>query len=509
MSWLQTAAAAATGVIGLIIVGALLFRLTGRALARGVLARFLRRLFRDPYHENLWEIFTGTSRFGVQHLVETDLRGSTGEPLQRPFGRRLPFPGFDQLLFDVAQLERLPTPNATPVDTGVVIGPRATRPLRLDIPIMVSGMGYGIALSRETKVALARGSARAGTSTNTGEGPFLDEERREARHLVVQYARTGVHNKTPEELRQADMIEIQLGQGAETGVGVRLPASKLPRLARRLYRLKPQEDAVTIHSRLPGYAGPSGLAELVPVLRALTGGVPIGVKLAAGDHLEADIRLALAAGVDSITVDGAEAGTHGAAPLLEDDFGLPTFMALCRAVRVLRQLPAERRPSLIISGGLFTTGDFLKALALGADAVAIGTAALFALSHDQVARALPWEPPLQIVWRNTRFARRLDVERAATALQRYLTSATLEMAQGARALGKTSLWRVDREDLIALSPWAAHLAGVRLAWRGRRVAAALAVPPGLDACIAELTNAFQQERAVLERIQGRQPTSAL
>ncbi len=505
MSWLETAAAAAAGALGAALLLALLLRLAGRPLARTVLARFMRRLFRDPYHENLWEIFTGTYRFGVQHLVETDLRASTGEPLQRPFGRRLPFPGFGQLLFDVAQLDRLPTPLSSPVDMGVVIGPRAKRPLRLDIPVMVSGMGYGIALSREIKTALARGAARAGTSTNTGEGPFLPEERQEARHLVVQYSRND-HNKTAAQLLQADMIEIQLGQGAETGVGVRLPGTKLPPLARRLYRLGSPDEAVTIHSRMPGFPGAAGLKEQVRGLRALTGGVPIGVKLAAGDRVESDMAIAVAAGVDFITLDGAEAGTHGAAPLLEDDFGIPTFVALCRGVRFLRRLSAEHRPSLIVSGGLFTPGDFLKALALGADAVAIGTAALFAAGHDQVWRALPWEPPLEIVWRNTRFARRLDIEKAATALERYLRSVTLEMAQGVRALGKTSLRQVDRGDLVALAPRAARLAGVRPVWRGRD-ATALGVPaPGapaqgeLDRPLGLLVDAFRQERAELERI---------
>ena len=493
MSWVQTAAAAAAGALAASALVAILLRLFGRAVARTVLARFLVRLFHDPYHENLWEIFTGTYRFGVQHLLETDLRASSGQPLERPFGRRLPFPGFGQLLFDTAQLDRLPTPLPVPVDMTTVIGPRAARPLRLQIPIMVSGMGYGIALSRESKEALARGAARAGTSTNTGEGPFLPEERREARHLVVQYGRND-HNKTAAELCQADMIEIQIGQGAETGVGERLPASEIPPPAQRLYRLGPSEAFVTIHSRIPGFEGASGLAELVRGLRTLTGGVPIGVKLAAGDHLEADLAIALAAGVDAITLDGAEAGTHGAAPLLADEFGLPTFVALCRAGRFLRRVPPERRPSLIVSGGLFTPGAYLKALALGADAVAIGTAALFALGHDQVAKALPWEPPLQIVWRNTRFARKLDVEKAATALANYLASVTLEMAQGVRALGKTAVHAVDRTDMMAIAPWVARLAGVRLAWRSRPASSAGGGPLRL------LQEAFEQERSELERI---------
>jgi glutamate synthase domain-containing protein 2 len=395
--------------------------------------------------------------------VETELRAASGKLLLRPFGRFRPFPGFDELLFDPAQLARLPTPEHVPVDMAVVLGPRAARPLRIEIPLLVTGMGYAVALSLPAKVALARGAAEAGTATNTGQGPFLPEERRAARALVIQYPRAD-WNKSPEVLREADMIEIQFGQGALGGSGLPVPAQGVPPALRRAFGLRPGEPEATVHSRMPGVETPSDLAALVAGLRAVTGGVPIGLKVAATGRIESDLDVAVRAGVDFVTVDGAEGGTHGAPPVLGDDFGLPTFIALCRASRYLAGLRPAERPSLIVSGGLFTPGHFLKALALGADAVAIGTAALFALGHDQVTRALPWEPPLDIVWFGRPAARRLDVDKAARSLARYLASVRREMEVAVRALGKASVRELSRGDLMALDARVADLAGVRYAW---------------------------------------------
>jgi glutamate synthase domain-containing protein 2 len=466
MTWTAQAAAAGAGVLAVALLAALALRLAGRPLVRLVLARFLRRLFTDPYHENLWETVTGVRRFGAQAVVETELRAASGEMIMRPFGRFRTFPGFDQLLFDPAQLDRLPTPEHVPVDMSVVLGPRAARPLRVEMPVLITGMGYAVALSPEAKEALARGAALAGTATNTGMGPLLPDERREARSLIVQYNR-GEWGNPPEALRQADAVEIQLGNGAWAGSGFRVLTRDFTPEARRAFRLRPGQEGSLVHNRMPGLETAADLAALVAELRAVGGGVPVGLKLAAGDRIESDLEAAVRAGVDYVQVDGAEGGIHQAAPTLADDFGLPTFIALCRAARFLAGLAPPERPSLIASGGLFTPGHFLKALALGADAVAIGTAALFALGHGQTFRALPWEPPLDLVLYGRPAARRLDVERAARSLARYLASVAEELAVAVRALGKASLAEVNREDLFTMEPWVARVAGVRLAWAGR------------------------------------------
>lgn len=498
MTWLDQALAAATGVLAAGLLSLLVLRLTGRPLIAAVLARFSRRLFTDTYSENLWETVTGVQRFGVQAVVETELRAASGKLLLRPFGRFRSFPGFDEVLFDPAQLARLPTPEDVPVEMAVLLGPRAARPLRVDLPVLITGMGHAVALSPETKEALARGAALGGTATNTREGPLHPGERHEARSLILQYNR-GEWNKTPDILRQADMIEIQLGQGALAGAGVRVPGQGLPPGLRRAFGLSPGQEEAWIHSRMPGVETPSDLRDLVENLRRITGGVPIGIKLAAGDHLEADLKVAIGAGVDSVTVDGAEGGTHGAPPILADDFGLPTFIALCRATRFLAGLDPAERPNLIVSGGLYSPGHFLKALALGADAVAIGSAALFALGHNQTSKALPWEPPLDLVWYGRPASRRLDVEQAARSLGRYLASVREELAVAVRALGKASVRDVNRGDLIALRPWVADLTGVRLA-SSRPQAPAPAHAPTLEGSVDAQIEAWDAARTSLVRL---------
>ncbi|HEX6972198.1 MAG TPA: FMN-binding glutamate synthase family protein, partial [Limnochordia bacterium] len=369
---------------------------------------------------------------------------------------------FARLMFDARSLYRFPLPEDEPIRTDVVLGPLAGRPLRTAIPLLITGMAYGFALSEQAKIALAKGAAAVGTATNTGEGPYLESERKAARYLIVQYCR-GEIERPREVLEKADMIEIQLGQGAVAALGrVRRPPEVDARLSRAL-GLPPGKRSVS-HARFPHMHRPEDLADLVASLRQVTNGVPIGVKLPAGQHLEEELAVAVEAGVDVIALDGADGATKGSPPLLQDDFGLPTLHALCRAARYFEEHDLRGKVSLIISGGLFTPGDFLKALALGADAIYVGTIALWALTHTQVWHALPWEPPTQVVFYRGKHAHRLDVDRAALHLKNFLTSCVEEMKEGARALGKRALADVSREDLFALDKGTAELCGVPLAW---------------------------------------------
>lgn len=370
------------------------------------------------------------------------------------------------MMFNIAQLHRLPTQVGSPVVTGVTIGPRAARPLHLAMPIIVSGMAYGMSLSARAKVAIARGTALVGTATNTGNGPWLQAERDAAKKLVLQISR-GTWAKDEWMLRQADMLEIQVGQGAFGGVGHKMSSARIGPVLRQRFGLAPGQDAV-IESRQPGVACERDLARLIARLRRVTGGVPVAVKIGAGDDIEADLAIIVRAGADVITVDGAESGSHGSPPILEDDFGLPTLYALCRARRALDRLDPRHGVSLVISGGLSSPGDYLKALALGADAVAIGTMALFAVSHSQITKALPFEPPTQVVWYRGKQSKRFDSEQGARDLANYLRSCTREMADGVRALGKTSLADVCRDDLVALDDLTAKITGLPLAWLPRR-----------------------------------------
>ncbi|MGE5559947.1 MAG: FMN-binding glutamate synthase family protein [Chloroflexota bacterium] len=447
----------AAGALGAISLPWLARALFGAAARLG-----LTILTNDIFSENIWELIGAAVRAGPQVIIETGLRAAKGSVVLRPLGTPKHFAGFDGMMFTLAQLQRLPTPLGTPVATGVTIGPRARRPLKLRIPIMIAGMAYGLGLSERAKVALARGAAQVETATNTGEGPWLQAERDAAAKLVLQWNRA-TWAKEPSILKQVDMVEIQIGQAAYGGVGHKMAAARIGPTLRRRLGIEPGSAAVR-QSRVPGVTSGADLARLIDYLRAETGGVPIGVKLSAGDDLERDIEIAVRAGADALTIDGAEGGSHGAPPVLEDDFGLPTLYALCRARRALDRLDPQHTVSLIISGGLTGPGHYLKALALGADAVAIGTIAMFAVCHSQIGKTLPFEPLTQLIWYKGKQSSRFNVEVGARDLARYLRSCTREMCVAVRALGKSSLAAVGRDDLVALDDLTAKITGLPLAW---------------------------------------------
>lgn len=453
----------ATGALTVAAGTALLAPFVIRIWVRRAFAHVVRRLLTDPYDRNLLELFSVTRRAGLQTVLETSLRAEEGGPILRPFGSVRSFPRFESLLFNFAQLADFPVEPDQPVDFRTVIGPQAARPLVLELPILIAPMAYGLSLSAAVKVALAKGATLAGTAANTGEGPYLPDERAAARHLILQYGR-GTWAKEPEILRQADAIEIQWGTGARGGVGSVMPAARFDARLRRLLGLETGEEAVA-QAVQPGVTKAADLRTLVGRLRETAGGVPVGVKLAAGKDLERDLEFAVEAGADFLTVSGAEAGTWGSPPILEDDFGLPILYALSRAARYMERQELRGRVSLLVEGKLQTPGDFLKALALGADAVYIGSVALFALAHTQILKALPWEPPTQVLWYSGRRTPMFDVEQGAWSLARFLQSCRAEMAEGIRALGKTSHREVSRADLVALDPFTAEICGVESAYR--------------------------------------------
>lgn len=452
-SIIKKAGVLSLGLIGIAGVASIGKWLIGRA-ARQTISKFMT----EPYDKNLWEVFSAGARATPQVIMEANLRAEEGTVIKRPLGGPKNFPDFSRLMFNVAQLSRMPVSELVPVKTSVVLGKRAAKPLRLEIPILISGMAYGFILSEQAKIALARGAALAGTATNTGQGPFLPSERKAAKHLILQYNR-GNWSKSPEILQQADMVEIQLGHAARAGTGDVVKTKKIDSELRKHLGLASNQDAVS-HAKMPGVNKPEDLAGLVAQIRNITGGVPVGVKIAAGNSLEEDLFFIVEAGADFITIDGAPGGSGGTPPILQDDCGLPTFFALCRAVKFLEKLGVRGSVELIVSGGLKTPGDYLKALALGADAVAIGSIALFAMSHTQVLEALPFEPPIQVVYQNGTYKDRFDVAKGAKNLANYLISCTEEMKEAVRALGKTDISQLAKEDLFALDQESAEVAGV-------------------------------------------------
>lgn len=416
------------------------------------------RLIRDQYIENVFELVTGTKKIGAINLVENVMRASQGKPPGRPLGSHLHFSPWEKLLFNPVHLTTFPTPDTEAIGTSVVIGRRAKKPLEISIPIMIAAMSYGGALSKHAKIALARAASMVGTATNTGEAGLMEEERKEAELLIGQYNRGGWLNQ-PEQYKRLDAIEIQLGQGAQGSSPQRAKAEKIGPEYREVFGLEEGEDAV-IHSRLPGVDTKEQFIALVRRLQDETG-VPVGLKIAATHLLEQELSIALEAGVDFITVDGAEGGTHAAAPILEDDLGLPTMFAVRRAARFLASQGAKD-VSLIAAGGLVTPGHFLKAMALGADAVYTGSAALVAMIGDQMTEAIPFEPPVDLVIYSAKMTDALDIDRSVTNLTNFLNACVREMELIAYSTGKTHLSQFTVQDLCALDPFLAPALDVEL-----------------------------------------------
>lgn len=428
-----------------------------RSIAHETMEKTLNRMIKDQYIENLFELVPAVKKVNPINLVELAMRAVQGTPVPRPLGSHLHFSPWEELLFNPVHLSRFPTPENVDIRTSVTIGRRARKPLTISIPIMIAAMSFGGALSKSAKVALAKAATMAGTATNTGEAGLLKEEREAAQTLIGQYNRGGWLN-SPEKYKLLDAIEIQLGQGAQGSAYQKTNAKNIGEDYKEVYGLKDGEDAV-IHSRLPGVNTKDEFVQLVRSLRHETG-APVGLKIAATHYLEKELEIALEAEVDFITLDGAEGGTHGGSPTLQDDVGLPTLFAITRATEFLTKKRANRDVSLIATGGLVTPGHMLKAMALGADAVYIGTAAVMAMVSEQMIETMPFEPPTSLVVYTGKMTDSLDVEKGARSLFRYLNACTREMEQVAVSLGKTALTDISKSDLCTLDR-SVHFFGYR------------------------------------------------
>lgn len=431
-----------------------------RSIFNEVIDETINRLAKDQYTENLFELFPVAKKVSPIYLMEILMRSQQGTPLSRPLGSHIHFSPWEQLLFNPVHLDRFPTQENVAIHTSVTIGPKAKKPLTISIPIMIAGMSFGGALSKNTKIALAKAATKVGTATNSGETGLLKEEREAAQLFIGQYNRGGWMN-TPDRYKQLDAIEIQLGQGAQGSAPQRTSAKNIGKEYREIINLKEGEDA-QISSRLPGVNTKEEFIQLVRRLQNETG-VPVGLKIAATHHLEKELAIAFEAGVDFITLDGAEGGTHGGAPTLQDDLGLPTLFAITRAHHFMTRQQVLGKVSLIATGGLVTPGHMLKAMALGADAVYIGTAAVMALVGDQITNSLPFEPPTSLVVYTGKITDQLDIDRSVTNLVRYLNGTVREMELATISLGKTSLSDVSKSDLCSIDPFIAKATKVAYA----------------------------------------------
>ena len=419
-----------------------------------------------------------SATFDDYTLSEIRRAAATGIYDIRGGGSKRHLPSFDDLLFLGASISRYPLEGYRETcDTSVVLGTRfAKNPIHLDIPITIAGMSFG-SLSAQAKEALGRGATLAGTSTTTGDGGMTPEERGQSKTLIYQYlpSRYGMN---PDDLRRADAIEMVVGQGAKPGGGGMLLGQKI---SDRVAQMRTLPKGVDQRSacRHPDWTGPDDLEIKLTELREITNWEkPIFIKIG-GTRPYYDVALCVKSGADVIVLDGMQGGTAATQDVFIEHVGIPTLACIRPAVQALQDLGMHRKVQLIVSGGIRNGADVAKALALGADAVSIGTAAMVALGDNDPAyeseyNALgttagaydDWHEgrdPAGISTQDPELAARLDPVAAGRRLANYLKVLTLEAQTIARACGKSHVHNLEPEDLVALTVEAAAMAQVPLA----------------------------------------------
>lgn len=396
----------------------------------------------------------------------------------RGAGAKRTIPTFDDLLFLGASMSRYPLEGYRErCDTNVVLGSRfAQKPIELKIPITIAGMSFG-ALSAQAKESLGRGASAMGTSTTTGDGGMTAEERGHSKTLVYQYlpSRYGMN---PDDLRKADAIEVVVGQGAKPGGGGMLLGQKISDRVAQMRNLPKGIDQRSA-CRHPDWTGPDDLEIKISELREITDWqVPIYVKVGA-TRTFFDTTLAVKAGADVIVVDGMQGGTAATQDIFIEHVGIPTLPATRLAVEALKELNMHRKVQLIVSGGIRNGADVAKALAMGADAVSIGTAAMIALGdnspkfekeYNELGTSAGYYDDYQdgldpsgISTQDPVLSSRLDPELGGRKIANYLNCMTLELQTLARACGKSHVHNLEPEDMVALTIEAAAMAKIPLA----------------------------------------------
>lgn len=357
-------------------------------------------------------------------------------------GTDRPMISWKDILILGAQLAHTPLFDEEEVVTTTIIGSQAAQPMVLEHPVFISHMSFG-ALSKEAKIALAKGSARAKTAQCSGEGGILEEERAEAYRYIFEYV-PNKYSVTDENLQRADAIEIKIGQGTKPGMGGHLPKEKV---SEEIARIRGKEMGVDIHSpsHFEELTDLDALRFMVRSLKERSGGRPVGIKIAAG-LVEKDLYCIRYANPDFITIDGRGGATGASPAFLKDNTSVPTIYALVRARAYMKKHGMKQQ--LIITGGLRTSEDFVKALALGADAVAIASSAMMAIGCQQYRVCHNGNCPMGIATQDEALRKRFDIEKGATRLANYLNTTLEEMKTFARVCGHENLHDFSVDDLV-------------------------------------------------------------
>lgn len=391
------------------------------------------------------------ARDGLSKLGHHGEMGSMGVP-------RKDLPHWDDIQLLPAQMARKPLLDNHPVSTSVIIGPRAEKPLQLDIPLFVSDMSYG-ALSEEAKIALARGAELAGTGICSGEGGMLDEEQAENSRYFYELASAKFGWK-PELVDRVQAFHFKGGQGAKTGTGGHLPGDKVQGKIAKVRGLEPGQAAIS-PATFTDLNTPADFRKLADEVRERSGGIPIGFKLSA-NHIEDDIDFALEASADYIILDGRGGGT-GAAPLIfRNHISVPTIPALARARKHL-DAKTGREVTLVITGGLRVAEDFVKAIALGADAISVSNSAMQAIGCIAARMCNSNNCPVGVATQKPELRARLHVQTSAEKLARYFGASVELMQVLARACGHDNISNLSPRDITTWKREMTDLCGVRFA----------------------------------------------
>lgn len=381
----------------------------------------------------------------IRHMDTIHQLSETGTPIVAAMGTTMPMPNWDDILILGNQLNPQPLDENEEVNTQTIIGKNAKKPMVLDNPVYVSHMSYG-ALSEESKLSLAKGSAKAKTAMCSGEGGILPEVKEASYKYIFEYV-PNKYSVTEENLKTSDAIEIKIGQGTKPGMGGLLPGDKVTRDIAKIRGKAMGEDIIS-PSKFPGINTKNDLKDLVTSLREESDGRPIGIKIAAG-KIEQDLEYVTYANPDFITIDG-RGGATGASPLLiRDSTSVPTVYALYRAKKYLDE--HELDIDLVITGGLRVSSDFTKALAMGADAIAIASASLMAIACQQYRACNKGQCPVGIATQDEDIRKRLKIDVASKRLTNYLNATLEEIKSFARITGHKDIHDLNVDDLATFN----------------------------------------------------------